>query len=298
MELKGFLLNLKKEILNFPDDLFEEVKVETEDTLTFYKTEYNFPLIEKFLERNADKLDWRKFSEIDEIESFSSSFFEKFEKEFDWNNISARRKISEEFIKEHFENIEWCFLVNSGRGGGLAEPFSEDFIRENFNLFQEYRFTWDFLHTVKVSREFLEDFAFKFSKSEWWLISFYQDLDISFLEKYEDKINWDAFSFKRLIPISVLRKFPDKIHWEIINLNKIVSDELIEEFKEDILKFWKKFNNKKRSLKKEKSENLISDGWVNHEREYENLKLRGRTEPNEDELPLIYKRENYIKDNG
>ena len=98
---------------------------------------------------------------------------EEFKDEVDWYWISAKQKLSEEFIREFKNEVNWHCI-------SCYQKLSEDFIRE----FQD-----------QVS---------------WILISAYQKLSEDFIREFEDKLNWDYISFCQKLSEEFKVEFKDK----------------------------------------------------------------------------------------
>jgi hypothetical protein len=76
----------------------------------------------------------------------------QFNDQFDWNYISYRQKLSEEFIREFKDKVDWLNIYG-------YQKLSEEFIREFSN------------------------------KVYWYYISCYQKLSEAFIEEFKNKIN-------------------------------------------------------------------------------------------------------------
>ena len=97
---------------------------------------------------------------------------EDFKDKVDWHWISKFRCISEEFVREFQNSLDWQSFNNNLQS---IYNFSEDFIRE----FKD-KLDWDKLSDrgVKLSEEFIREFQ---NKVDWYLISKWQILSEEFI---------------------------------------------------------------------------------------------------------------------
>ena len=92
----------------------------------------------------------------------------------DWMRISARQKLSEDFIREFEDNVDWgCISAN--------QKLSENFIRE----FQD-KVNWLCISAQqKLSEAFIREFQ---DKVDWDWISIYQKLSNDFIEEFKNRL--------------------------------------------------------------------------------------------------------------
>jgi hypothetical protein len=119
---------------------------------------------------------------------------EKLENELtvaNWELISRRKNLSEEFIREFQKklNLNTLFQYNK---------LSEDFIRE-------------FIHKV-----------------DWYIISYYQQLSESFIREFSNKVDWFAISETHYFSDEFIEEFKEKIHWKIFFQENYVKYEIIK----------------------------------------------------------------------
>ena len=115
----------------------------------------------------------------------------------DWMRISARQKLSEDFIREFEDNVDWgCISAN--------QKLSENFIRE----FQD--------------------------KVNWLCISAQQKLSEAFIREFQDKVDWDWISIYQKLSEDFIREFKNEVDWDYISKYQKLSNEFTEEFKDKL----------------------------------------------------------------
>ena len=158
---------------------------------------------EKFVNENADCLDWIHFCYNADFSLFESDFLRKFACELDWEEISYNRSLTEDFIRKFKDKVNWNYI-------GRYQKLSEDFIRE----FKEEEINWVSISEAQVISEgFIREFQ---EKVYWSHIAMYQKLSDGFIREFNDRINWSAVSLKVDLSENFLRKFKDKINWNYV----------------------------------------------------------------------------------
>ena len=94
-------------------------------------------------------------------------------------NIDYTKQLSEEFIREHQEEISWINI-------SFSQKLSENFIRE----FQD--------------------------KVYWNYISGHQKLSENFIREFQDKVSWINISWCQKLSEDFIREFQNKIYWKIL----------------------------------------------------------------------------------
>ena len=119
----------------------------------------------------------------------------------DWMRISARQKLSEDFIREFKDNVDWYWVSSH-------QKLSESFIRE----FQD-KVDWGRISiTQKLSEDFIREFK---NKADWVYISAYQ-LSESFIREFQDKVDWYCISRYQKLSNEFIEEFKGKL-----GINKI-----------------------------------------------------------------------------
>lgn len=115
-----------------------------------------------------------------------------------WNEISNRHDLTEDFIREFADNINWRVLSGS----------------ENLVL----------------SDEFLEEFS---DKIVWPWISSYKRLELRDLRRWKNKLYWEGICRNQKLSEEAIREFSDRMKWDIISASQKLSEKLME----DVLNF-------------------------------------------------------------
>ena len=179
-----------------------------------------------------------------------------------WSRISKHEKLSEEFIREHKDDIVWVEICHN-------QVLSEDFIRE----FQD-KMVWYAIGEHQVlSEAFMREMSvvagdpiLNGGAHLWWFsIIKYQTLSMDFIRKYRYR-----FKFHEMMMLSktqklsevFIRKYRKDLHWGMISQNQVLSEEFIKEFKHKVN--WNQIViNQKISYKfKEEYANYVNHKWV------------------------------------
>lgn len=150
-------------------NLSEKFILEYMDKLDMKEVYRNIRLSESFLKENFDKLNKRRY--IFQHQRLSENFIESIIhtlSPFDWEIISARQKLSENFIRKYQDFINWDAVSNS-------QKLSMNFIRE----FQD--------------------------KVNWNNISYSQNLNMKFIKEFQDKIDLRRINRQKLSKNFILK---------------------------------------------------------------------------------------------
>ncbi|HNW67143.1 MAG TPA: hypothetical protein PKO10_08080, partial [Aliarcobacter cryaerophilus] len=116
---------------------------------------------------------------------------------------SKYQKLSEEFIKEFSDKVDWFHI-------SINQKLSEEFIRE----FSD-KIYWEYISEYqKLSEEFIREFA---NKVDWYYISKYQKLSEEFIKEFSDKVNWDSISAYQKLSESFIKEYKltiPKTNWQ------------------------------------------------------------------------------------
>ena len=142
----------------------------------------------------------------------------------DWICISARQKLSEDFIREFEDNVDWgCISAN--------QKLSENFIRE----FQD-KVNWNWISKYqKLSESFIRKFK---DYVDWGSISKHQKLSESFIRKFKDYVDWESISASQNLSENFIRKFKNYVDWGYISKYQKLSESFIREFKDKVNWYW------------------------------------------------------------
>ena len=172
------------------------------------------------------KDDW---DNISANKTLSEEFIEEFAGKVNWNTISYTQILSEEFIRRNADKLNWYSISE-------YQKLSEAFIRE----FQD-KVRWDKISRYqKLSEPFIREFQ---DKIVWYCISAYQKLSEAFIREFQDKVVWYLISKYQKLSESFIREFQDKVGWYGISEYQKLSESFINEFEnklciKDIIDSW------------------------------------------------------------
>ena len=123
----------------------------------------------------------------------SEIFLEKYHTypNFDWNIITYRQFLSEEFIEKFQDNLSWYSI-------------------------SKYQY---------LSESFIEKYQ---DKVDWYCISLNQKLSEEFIEKYKDKVDWKRISNTQRLSESFIEKHCCYIDWRYILISQTLSKSFIK----------------------------------------------------------------------
>ena len=173
------------------------------------------PALKKLVEyTNYDKEFIRRICTWQKI---SEEFMEEYLEVIDWDGISRFQELSTSFMEKHLDKLNWYSISK-------YQFLSEDFIEKYSN-----RINWD---NLSLNELIPEHTLFKFSdKLNWNTISKYQDLSESFIEKYQDKVNWEWISKHQILSERFIEKHKDKVDWDYIFDYQMLSNDFVEKYK-------------------------------------------------------------------
>ena len=179
----GVCIHAKKDKNDLSEDFIIEFKNEIHigEILSRYKLSENcireIFIIEKGLtqKEKMKKEDGCTWTLKDRWESF-------------WKHISSSQELSEDFIREFQDRVDWTLISKH-------QKLSEEFIRE----FQD--------------------------RVDWEKISRYQRLSEKFIGEFKDKVDWEKISWNQKLSSQFLLEFKYYIYWNIINQRKDMDKE-------------------------------------------------------------------------
>lgn len=180
----------------------------------------------EYYEMNED--DWK---EISKHKGITEEFIREFQNDINWNFVSKfqREKLSLGFIREFQDKLNWKEIFRSPR------MLTRDFITE----FRE-RIDWDDISEYHLLSE---DFIREFQHNVFWgYISVYQKLSENFIREFRNRVDWLSISANQQLSENFIREFRDDVNWTMIQtrlkLKKhLVSREFVTEFR-DRLSNW------------------------------------------------------------
>ncbi len=138
---------------------------------------------------NCKEISGEQWLSITKCYNLSVQFFEKYYKHIWWNYCSAEQHLSDEFIQNHKDELNWNAI--SACDKGLSETFIEKY-KDKVNWF------W-ISNSQKLSEAFI---AKHYKEVNWYEISFYQALSETFIAIFAEYVNWYALQFNRKIHLS------------------------------------------------------------------------------------------------
>lgn len=146
--------------------------------------------------------------------------------QFDWNNLSYEEPLSEAFLLEHQNKLDWELVFEK-------QPLSLETIQYLYE--QSFPIQWDKLSKNKYLTEDVMD-AFK-EHLNWNLISSFVPLQESYILKQKDWINWNRIITRQKLSLSflqLLQKQGQEFSFFDLSFNTQLSDEIIEYYRNEL----------------------------------------------------------------
>jgi len=204
----------------------------------------------------------KEIQEIIKKENLNCSIKE-FQSKVNWNNISIRQKLSEDFIREFQSKVNWCYI---SRYQILSENFIREFqskvhwnyisfsqkLSEDFIRKFKSKVDWDNISAdQKLSEDFIREFQ---SKVYWSEISRCQKLSENFIREFQSKVNWHHISARQKLSENFIREFQSKVNWNNISADQKLSENFIREFQDRVDSKLQKEIYKEKTLKQKRLE--------------------------------------------
>jgi len=206
--------------------------------------------VNKQAKKLMDKLDFLNKELGTEYKSFD---------DVDWNLISLRYKLSEDFIREFKDKFNWVYISK-------YQKLSEDFIREF-----RYKVDWWYVSRYqKLSENFIRKFN---DRVNWSNISSHQQLSADFINEFQRYVVWYDISKYQKLSEDTIREFKDKVFWHYVSKYQNLSEDFIREFQrsvywECISKYQKLSNEFITEFSDELISSLIDDNWAYRDTEF------------------------------
>jgi hypothetical protein len=141
----------------------------------------------------------------------------------DWDGICEYKKLSEEFIREFEDKIDWVIV---SRNQTLSEGFIRDFKNDVF---------WHYVSGCQIlSEDFIREFE---DKLTWRYISEYQNLSENFIVEFQNNIDWHVYFKRQRASFQIIKKFIVKTSYN--DTNQFTTSHLTNKEKEEIEKLLK-----------------------------------------------------------
>lgn len=111
-----------------------------------------------------------------------------------WNEISNRHDLTEDFIREFANSINWRVLSGS--------------------------------QNLVLSNDFLEEFQ---DEIFWPWISSYKNLELKDLRRWKNKLNWKVVCRNQKLSEEAIREFSDRMDWDNVSTWQKLSENLMED---------------------------------------------------------------------
>ena len=163
----------------------------------------------------------------------------------DWTQISIEPRLSENFIREFAEYVDW------GEISSYQRHLSDDFIREfsNYIDWEQYCRTgdvpqiiirefpdevyWDLISHAAPSEDLIRDFQ---HRVDWESISSCQPLSVPFIKEFAHKVDWECISRHQNITDELCDLFYDRLDWDEIARDRRLTYRFIKKYSQHIPK--------------------------------------------------------------
>ena len=148
-------------------------------------------------------------------EKLSEPFIREHKDLVNWNGISEYQNLSEPFIREHKDLVDWNWI-------SIYQKLSEAFIREHKDLVN-----WD---RISIYQKLSEPFIIEHKDLvNWYWISQCQKLSEAFIRKHKDLVNWNRISIYQKLSEPFIREHKDLVNWFRISQYQKLSEPFREE---------------------------------------------------------------------
>ena len=156
----------------------------------------------------------------------SESFIKKYFDFLDWDDISRNQKLSEEFVEEYlidkhfFDFKEWGKCTYCHRNVHKC-IVSQDFSTTFFLKYIRNIYVSDLIKVKKFTENEIEHIYYHtfFVKHHWDVVSLWQLLSESFIEKYSDYVNWSYIIERQKLSQKFIEKMISRGYIQIVGEN-------------------------------------------------------------------------------
>jgi hypothetical protein len=160
---------------------------------------------------STKNIDWETVSGK---EILSENFMRNHQKLLHWRIISESQTMSESFLKEFKTTLRWDIVCTHHL---LSESFLEEIQEDVF-------IDWENFSTKKITEETIrhyEKYIF------WNLLSTYSNLSENVIRNYKDKVFWIEISEYQILSEKFINEFKDRVYWTRISRYQKISYEFI-----------------------------------------------------------------------
>lgn len=161
----------------------------------------NKSINESFIDDYKEKLDW---SLICKWFPLNVDFINKYDKKINWKSICEFQTLDENFIIKYKNKVDWKLICE-------FQTLSEQFIIDHANIVN-----WNSICEHQNIKNIISNELF-IKQINFYLISKYQILNHSFIEKYKDKLDFKAISEFQFLKKSFIKKNYIKIDFYSLN---------------------------------------------------------------------------------
>ena len=158
----------------------------------------------------------KNWDEISRTPGLSEEFIRENSNKLDWYCISIYQFLSEQLIIENSNLVDWFLIAR-------YQKLSEEFIIKHFEKLNLDRIS----KFQKLSEEFIRKF---YDKVDWYYISEYQKLSEEFIQEFSDLVDWMTISAYQKLSEEFIRDNSNKVHWYRIARHQKLSPEFIKEY--------------------------------------------------------------------
>ena len=138
-----------------------------------------------------------------------------------WSHVSERSDLSEDFIRQYAEQLNW-YRLSQNEYFIFTEEFADEF---------KDKIWWKGLSRRPLTEQFIKRFK---DYVDWKAISFKKYLSDDFIAKYADYIDWTILCKYRQVSEQFIEKFSKYIDWKMVSINQKLSIDFIKKHWEDV----------------------------------------------------------------
>jgi hypothetical protein len=143
----------------------------------------------------------------------------------DWNYISSKKVLTEEFIRSNCDKVNWELISKFQK---LSPEFIDEFA-DNLN--------WVVMsETQKLPEWLIDKYA---NKVNWIKLCIHQKMTENFIDKHREDVNWKFICEHQKLSEDFIDKFRDRVRWDIIFNCQILSEEFISNHSAQFDRYYK-----------------------------------------------------------
>lgn len=182
--------------------------------------------------RKGKGMNWR---EISNQNNLTEEFIREHQNRLDWDILSCSYSFSEENLEEFKQHLQWE-LVSS------HQTLSFPFILKNWekvNLLRlkknkQVQLTQKEWTRLRIEEKLTLYRMIEKGNPNWSYIAREMFLEEDFIETYKEKLNLIYVSQWQMLSEAFIKKYRNRVHWESISCRQNISESFIIEMKDDI----------------------------------------------------------------